>query len=323
MRNEYYFPLPAGLVYTMSLIRPLVFADRKLVTDFLTRYPPAISELTFTNLFVWRHSRPVYITEQAGSLLFLIEDNARLGRYLLLGPPAGPLSIAEVISAQAVALAGAIRIPKQAAADLQQAGFHVADDRDNADYVYRVADLGGLAGRRYAKKRNQIKQCLQNYHCEYEPLTSENLPECIAMQAGWCQLRACGRTPGLCGENIAIGELFSNYWQLELIGGAIRVNGEIQAYTIAEQLNPGTAVCHFEKAMPPVQGLGQLITQWFTRFSLQDFEYVNREQDLGVPGLRQAKESYFPHHLVGKYTLRLNGEETISSPEPKRCELEE
>jgi len=102
-------------------------------------------------------------------------------------------------------------------------------------------------------------------------------------------------------------ETFDNYQRLNVTGGAIRVDGEIKPFAIGEQLNPTTAVCHFEKALPEIHGLAQLINQWFAKFGLQKFEFINREQDLGIPGLRQAKESYYPHHLLEKFTVQLNG----------------
>jgi len=125
----------------------------------------------------------------------------------------------------------------------------------------------------------------------------------MTMQKRWCQIRECVHDPGLCSENIAIAEMFARYEEYDLIGGAIRVDGEIQAYSVGERLNPATAVCHFEKALPGIPGLAQLINHWFAKFSLNAFEYINREQDLGIAGLRQAKESYYPHHLVKKYTV--------------------
>jgi len=80
-------------------------------------------------------------------------------------------------------------------------------------------------------------------------------------------------------------------------------------------------VWHFEKAMPDIQGLGQLINQWFSLHSLRGFEFVNREQDLGIPGLRQAKESYFPHHMVEKFTALMPSTDikSMQPAEPKEC----
>jgi hypothetical protein len=308
----------------MPDIRPLSLNDRALIGAYLTRHPQLISELTFSNLFIWRHSRPVLWTVLESSLLLFIETAGSDDRLILLGPPVGNIPLPEVFTRFGRRLAGAIRLSEDAAAPLRKAGYVVTEDRDNADYVYRVTDLAELAGRRYAKKRNKLKQCEQNYNCRYEPLTAANLVECTRMQTRWCEARECGHFLGLCSENMAIDEIFSHFHDFDnLIGGTIRVDGTIQAYAIGEQLHAGTAVCHFEKAMPAIPGLGQLMNRWFARYSLQQFEFVNREQDLGFPGLRQAKESYYPHHLVNKYTLFLDEPFAQEPARTGRCASED
>ncbi len=308
----------------MTAIRPLSLTDRSLVNNYLCSHPPLVSELTFTNLFIWRHSRPVSWTVLDNSLLFFVETAGTDNRLIMLGPPVGDISLPEVSARFGKRLAGAIRLSEEATAPLRQAGPVVIEDRDNADYVYRQSDLAELAGRRYAKKRNKIKQCKQNYTCRYEPLTVANLAECRRMQTRWCETRECGHDPGLCGENMAIDEIFAHFPTFyNLIGGAIRVDGTIQAYAMGERLHAGTAVCHFEKAMPAIPGLGQLMNQWFAEYGLLQFEFINREQDLGVPGLRQAKESYYPHHLVNKYTLFLAGPFAQEPAPTGRCASED
>jgi len=216
-------------------------------------------------------------------------------------------------------LDGAIRLPAESASELTDAGYAPQPDRDNDDYVYLVKDLARLAGRHYAKKRNQIKKCLKAHFCAYEPVTADLVPQCIAMQQRWCASRSCGADPSFCVEYTAILTMFEHFSELNLIGGIIRVDGEIQAFAIGEQLNPDTAVCHFEKAMPGVQGLGQLINQWFALYGLDGFTFVNREQDLGIPGLRHAKKSYHPHHLVEKYTLSRAGDGPVCPPGLSGC----
>ncbi|MEW6426511.1 MAG: phosphatidylglycerol lysyltransferase domain-containing protein [Thermodesulfobacteriota bacterium] len=283
---------------------PLSIADRFRVEEVLRRFPPAVSECTFTNLFVWRGHRPVFSAEVDG-ILFLIAEQYG-GRYLV-GPPLGPGDHDRALARLTPRLDGAIRQPLAAVASLRQAGFTLRADPDNADYVYRVADLADLAGRRYAKKRNLVKQCLAAHHCVYEEITDRNRDECLAMQDQWCDLRGCRDEPGLEGEDEAIRETFAHYRRLPIFGGAIRVDGAIRAFAIAEPLDGDTAVWHFEKAMPQYAGLGQLINQWFAARALGRFTYVNREQDLGIPGLRQAKESYFPCCMVPKYTTRTDG----------------
>jgi hypothetical protein len=297
----------------MPDIRPLTLADRKLVSGYLQRHPPEISEHTFTNLFVWQAYRPVFISEIGGSLIFLVKAAHKKGKYFLCGPPAGDIGIPDVFSAFAEELVGAVRIPDEAAANISSQHYVITADRDNADYVYRVEDLAELAGRRYAKKRNHIKHCLSSHTCEYLPITPKLIAECETMQENWCHFRDCGRNAALCNEANAIAETFAHFNEFELLGGAIRVDGTIQAFAIAEELQPGTAVWHFEKAMTDIEGLSQLINQWFSKFGLHGFTYVNREQDLGVPGMRQAKKSYYPHHMVRKNCISPEADQPITA----------
>ncbi len=307
----------------MAPIRPLELKDRTLVTGYLRRHPPEVSELTFTNLFVWRKSRPVSFVEVDGSLVFVVEaQEDDVARKLIFGPPVGDIPAADTLASLDPEVEGFVRIPRETGDALQGTGLKVEPDRDNWDYVHRVEDLAQLAGRRFHKKRNLVKQCLEAHECRYEVITRQNLEECLDMQERWCKARQCGREPGLCAEYIAIREALANYRELQLIGGGVRVNGKIEAYALGEELNPGTAVCHFEKAMPGTQGLSQVINQWFARYSLSQFDFVNREQDLGIPGLRQAKESYYPHHMVEKFTaLREPRDLAVTlAIEPHECE---
>ena len=297
----------------MPEILPLTLDSRSLISGYLHRSPPEISELTFTNLFIWQPYRQIHFAETGNSLVFLVRAAGANDKYILFGPPAGAITIPEVFSAFGENIIGAVRIPDTAAETLPASSFGVTPDRDNADYVYRVEDLAELAGRHYAKKRNHIKQCLSSHTCEYVPITSGLIAECEAMQENWCRSRDCGRNPGLCNEANAIAETFAHFNEFTLLGGAVRVDGAIQAFAIAEELSPGTAVWHFEKAMADIPGLGQLINQWFSKYGLSGFEYVNREQDLGIPGMRQAKESYYPHHMVLKNCISRSLDQPITA----------
>ncbi|MDG4476614.1 DUF2156 domain-containing protein [Thiovibrio frasassiensis] len=298
-------------------MRPLTLDDRLSVTKQLRRFPPEISELTFTNLYAWRQSRPIWLDEFRESLLFFAETKTGLA---LLGNPVGPVSLAEVLKEYSSRITGAERYPQDTIpAESLLPGAMVIEDRDNADYVYRREDLATLAGRQFTKKRNHINQCLAAYDCRYESITPETVGECLAMQDRWCAARDCKTEPGLCGEYRAIEETLRHYGDFPLTGGTIRIAGNIEAFTVGEELNPSTAVCHFEKAMPQFQGLGQLINQWFAKNNLADFTYINREQDLGIPGLRQAKESYSPDHLVAKVQIVLGGSNRETSDKQQCC----
>lgn len=284
-------------------LQPLSLESKPLVNDFLHRFPPVISEFTFTNLFVWQQTRPLWFAEFAGSLLFFTKTANGLA---LFGPPLGPVGLAALLAAFSGEISELQRFPKAALPEATLPGITISEDRDNADYVHRTSDLASLPGRNFAKKRNHVNQCLNSYDCRYETITPQSSEECLALQERWCTARHCAVEPGLSGEDAAISETLRHYGELELLGGAIRINGVIEAFAIGEALNPTTAVCHFEKAMPGYHGLAQLINHWFAGHELGDFAFVNREQDLGIPGLRRAKQSYHPDHLVEKVRITLD-----------------
>lgn len=282
---------------------PLDLAAAPLVNRYLAVHPPEVSELTFTNLYAWRTGRPVWLAEIAETLVFLIRaPQEQGGKLLVFGPPVGPFPLVAVMAELGEKAVGAVRQSAASVATLEQTLFTIAGDRANSDYVYLVKDMAELAGRNYSAKRNLIKQCLREYSCVFEAITGTNLGECRDLLDRWCDLRHCELDHGLSGEWLALKETMAHFLEFGLLGGLVRVNGTVEAFAIGERLNRDTAVCHFEKALPAVQGLGQLINQWFAAHCLGDFTYVNREQDLGIPGLRQAKESYHPSHLVEKFT---------------------
>lgn len=283
-------------------LQPLTLESKPLVDDFLRRFPPVISEFTFTNLYAWRQSRPVWSSEFAGSLLFFVRT---ANGPVLFGNPLGPADLPAVLAAFAPEIRGVEHFPRAALPKSALAGVAISADRDNADYVYRTTDLAELPGRDFTKKRNHINQCLSTYDCRYETITPQISEECLDMQNRWCAARDCALDPGLDGEDLAVTEILRHYEEFGLLGGCIRINGVIEAFTVGEALNPSTAVCHCEKAMPGYHGLAQLINQWFAANELRNFAFVNREQDLGIPGLRRAKESYRPVHMVEKVRLTL------------------
>ena len=118
-------------------------------------------------------------------------------------------------------------------------------------------------------------------------------------------MKRCECDLSLLGEWEAITAALANYQALELQGGVILINDRVEAFTCGERLNAATAVIHLEKANPEVRGLYAAINQEFCRQAWAEVEFVNREQDLGEAGLRTAKMSYHPHHLVEKFRIRL------------------
>ncbi len=286
--------------------KPLELEDHGAVAERLRRHPPRISEHTFTNLWVWAEGRPVSWAVVGDSLVFVQRQEERRS---VLGPPRGPHSLADLLEELvADGLRSFERVPAETADPLRKRGLTVREDRDNADYVYRRRDLVELPGRDYHRQKNLANQCLSSHECSYCELRPEVAEQVWDMQERWCEEQDCGKRKGLCAERRAIRRALDHFAELELAGGAVRIEGAVQAYALGEGLSPDTAVVHFEKAMTRFNGLYQVINRWFAERGLEGFELINREQDLGIPGLRKAKQSYHPVQMVDKYVAALEPE---------------
>lgn len=291
------------------LFKDLTLEDKSLFDLAFQQFPPSISEFTFTNLFIWRHSYQIKICRLQNFLCLFAEN----GEPPFFFPPVGEGEVAECCRTllrwmkERGIPSKMARVPEEIISrlDWKSEGLTPTFDRDQSDYVYLSEDLIHLQGRKYHRKRNHIKKFKERYEFQYAPLTPELISECLDLQTTWCDLKHCEVDPGLTKEFIAIREAFTHFEVLGMKGGAIRINGKIEAFTLGEPLNRDTVVIHIEKANPDFDGLYPTLQQAFLEHHWTGYTYVNREQDLGEEGLRKAKESYFPHHLVHKYTLTL------------------
>ena len=179
--------------------------------------------------------------------------------------------------------------------------------RGHWDYLYSVADLVGLKGNKFHKKKNLLNQFSRKYDHRYMPLTLDNIHQTIDMQENWCTWRDCASQAALDSENQAISKVLNN-WQSfhRLMGGAIMVDTDMAAYTVAERLSDDTLVIHFEKGDHDYKGIYQAINQMFLENLAEGFSTVNREQDLDSEGLRKAKLSYNPVGFLKKFDVDLS-----------------
>jgi len=180
------------------------------------------------------------------------------------------------------------------------------DERAHWDYIYDVKELIELKGNRFHKKKNLMNQFTKKYNYQYVPFDAKMIDMALAMQEDWCTWRDCESSEALSAENRAISKILDN-WQtiFGLTGGALLVGQEMVAYTIAEQLSKDMIVIHFEKANPDYKGAYQAINQMFLEHNGEQYDFVNREQDLGDEGLRKAKLSYYPIDFLKKYRVML------------------
>lgn len=289
--------------------KDLSLEDKSPCDQLFTQFPPVISEFTFTNLFIWRYAYRIKISRFKNLLCLLSEQ----GGNSFFFPPIGEGDVIECYRSllqylgRKATLPKIVRVPEVVVAqiDWKTSGMKAELDRNQCDYLYLTQDLIELKGRKYHRKRNHIKQFQEKYSYQYIPLTPEWIPQCLQLETEWCDLRHCEVSPGLLNESFAIKEAFTHFEALGVKGGSILINGKLEAFTLGDPLNTETVVIHIEKANPAYEGLYPTINQAFLENQWSGYPYVNREQDLGEEGLRKAKESYFPHHLVNKYTVTL------------------
>jgi hypothetical protein len=291
----------------MTDFKPIEIQDKPLFDEFLRKDPPRISELTFTNLFIWRHHyRPVWL--QWNECLLII-FHPQTGTIYGLAPfgPGDKKSALDVLSEEIAKQTSDVRICRVEEEFIKNhmdpAKYAVLNDRDNSDYVYLAKDLISLSGNKYHRKKNHLNQFIKNHAFEYHPLNTELVRRVLGMQEAWCQIRECVVKPDLLAEDFAVREALTYFEELGYQGGAVLINSVVEAFSLGEPLNEDAAVIHIEKANLEIPGLYAAINQLFCLNAWSNFTYINREQDMGSEGLRKAKESYYPHHMVNKYTL--------------------
>jgi hypothetical protein len=287
----------------------LDFAHKPTLDALFARMQPRISEYTFTNLYIWRQAYGAQITQFEDDVVCLLswrpdpEDS-----FLLppLGQGASAMHVRRVLELLTQEGHGAklcrVDATLLASLGITEDEWVIASDRADWDYVYRVPELIELAEDRYPEKARHVREFARKYPFEYRPITPDLVPACQELQDLWCDGKHCDLYASLRAEARAVKEILERLEELRIKGGAILVRDRVQAFTLGEPLNDHTVVIHIEKASPDLHGGFQVINQEFLRHEWAEWEFVNREQDVGDPGLRQAKESYLPAQMVEKFT---------------------
>jgi hypothetical protein len=179
--------------------------------------------------------------------------------------------------------------------------FLYIPERDYFDYIYLREDLAQLKGKKYQSKRNHINNFKKTHTYTYHPLTPEIVPQCLELERQWYKANNTeDDEEQLRNERRSMTYALQNYDKLGIIGGAICVEGKIVAFTYGAPINQDTFGVHVEKADVNYEGAYAIINQEFASHIPEEYIYVNREEDLGIPGLRKAKLSYHPTILLEK-----------------------
>jgi uncharacterized protein len=285
--------------------RTPIISDRTWMVPILRKYGNSGSESAFGTLFIWceRLLHKFSYTSDTLFIAFGIENPS----YQF---PLGPMPLAEslrLMMEDARSRGNRFRLwgldaEQMAAVESAMPGvFAFTPDRDGSDYIYTTEQMITLAGRKLHRKRNHLRRFQRQYRSEYEPISSDNLLECQQFVIDWLFANEESEDDAMRRETCALLKALRFFDELSFVGGLLRVDGRLVAFTFGEAVNDEVFVIHFEKALTEYEGAYTAINQQFAERELSGYRYINREEDMGIEGLRKAKLSYYPEYLLEKH----------------------
>ena len=291
----------------MIPFRELTLDDREAALPVICASGCHGADYNFANLYIWRHEYEPRIHFMDNRLLLMMPKYGDLCAYPKGDGDVEPLIAALLEDAHERGHRLTMRgLTPKTLEELQLSSykdaFEITEDRDDADYIYTAEKLRHLSGRHLSSKRNHIKHFEKNGPWHFDPVTADDLGTAQSFVAEFYREKG---DPDLEAEAHAIDEMFANYRQLEFMGGMLWQNDVPVAFTAGTLLDPLTFDVQFEKALPGIDGAYTMINREFAEMvcaAHPDLMYFNREEDMGLEGLRKAKESYHPDILLMKYT---------------------
>jgi len=255
-----------------------------------------VSEYTFSNLYLFRRRYNYRVSRVPEKTLVI--SGEREGKKFFMTPcdVPGRGILDELFDTHDYwkGLSDSVLCPNRI--HLEQWGIDAQEDRDNFDYLYLRTDLAELSGKKYHKKRNLVNAFINSYKYEERPLTRELVPQAMEVLERWCADK------GIEGDYVAAKEALELFEPLGMQGAMYYVDGVPAGWCLGESLAKGKMFAiHFEKGVEAYKGIYQFINQAFAAALPKHFTQINREQDLGDEGLRQAKMTYRPTGFVRKY----------------------
>ncbi|OGC04794.1 hypothetical protein A2276_02385 [candidate division WOR-1 bacterium RIFOXYA12_FULL_43_27] len=282
--------------------KELELADQAEIKKWFKKFPQTTCEMNFVNLYIWRHFDHYKLTILNDNLwIHVTPPNEAAFCYA----PIGDNKIKESLEFCSNNSPRLSRVP-EGFVDKYIKGnknYKISCDPRNYDYVYLTEDLIGLKGKKFDGKRNHIKKFQKKYKYEYKQLNKNNYKECYTVLKNWEEQRKSLSDLAIKSQGDAIKNLFDKFEELGVLGGGLAIDGKIEAFSLASELNPDTADIHIEIANPKFDGIFPAINNEFAKNELGRYKFINREQDLGLSGMRKAKLSYHPHHMERKFDI--------------------
>lgn len=294
----------------MLSFREITIEDKARVEKCASAYNYHLCEHCFTDLYIWRGHYQTRICFLENFLLVRMQtlDEQKIMYLAPIGT--GNLSRAIQLIEQDAQDNGVPFIMTSIAEamiprieEILPGYFNYNANEDGADYIYLSEKLQTLSGKKLQSKRNLINRFLSMYEARwsYEDITEQNRHEVFQFHISWCQQNGCLKDQSFWGETCAIGIALNYFDQLDLCGGVLRLDGDIIAFTFGSQATEDMFVVQIEKADHEIPGAYQMINQQFVLHNCLGVKYINREEDLGLEGLRKAKRSYHPEMMGVKY----------------------
>ncbi len=281
-------------------------SDKEWVNNCLKHANSMNCEYTFGNMYIWTKAYNTKIAHFNDFLICRWGTGNEISYSVPLGEGDFTAAVNAIIEdAKSIGVVPAIYGVTAGYKLLMQEAFtgkfeYKYDSAFN-DYIYLVDRMTTLSGKKLHGKRNHITNFKKNYpDWKFEIINKDNIADCIETHKRWIEEK--GEFDEDYKEEFeAVLKAFESYDELGWKGGLIRADGNVVAFCMGEpQQNGKCFVTHFEKASAEIQGAFPIINQEFTKNCLQDYTYVNREEDLGIDGLRKAKMSYYPEIILEK-----------------------
>lgn len=296
----------------MLSFKPITIEDKNIITSFTYNSHLRNCDYAFANICSWRFLYESMYTVSDGFLFIRFHVEEKGHRHLAYMFPVGNGDLKHAIKtleADATEMGSPLSIlgvtpeSKNDLDTLYSGSFTYIKERDYFDYIYLREDLITLKGKKFQAKRNHINKFKSRYEYTYLPITPDICCQCLEVERLWCKANLNENDKeDLSHEYQSMTFALKHFEELGLIGGAIVVDGKIIAFTYGSPINQNTFGVHVEKADVNYEGIFSLINQEFSSRIPEQYIYINREEDLGLEGLRKSKLSYNPTLLLEKNT---------------------
>lgn len=293
-------------------IKPVTLESKSIFDSYFKNGKFLNSEFNFTNMFVWQNPYNIRYAEIDGNLCIFSKHGANpenVNMTTMQGDVAS--TVPKLLDYfEKTEQVPQIRVfgkeQKEQMKELFPDMFRYEKDMDSADYVYKTENLIHLPGSRYHAKRNHINKFKTLYEYSYHTMTPDFREDCRQLFKHWCESKR-DSISNINEQLEAVNKLLDNWEKLDISGGCITVNDRLIAFSFGEILceKESIVVIHFEHADTIYHGSFPMMNQQFLENKWSDYTYVNREEDMGLEGLRKAKKSYHPTLLTDKYIVRL------------------